>query len=412
MIRSLRRRFILSAMAAFGILLVLLISGLGISGYLRVENTTEMLMEEMLDADASAAQEDPAPRPDPKPEPAFLHSQTREHIPHYIITATAEGAVSDVSEKGIWEPDIEAAGEYALQILESGQEGGRIETFKFRLRRQEDGSARIVLLDDSMQLRMLVEMLESASLIGLACLALLFLILLPISVRVVRSYAANIEKQRRFITDAGHEIKTPVAIIMSNVDAMELLQGENKWSRNIRGQTERLSALLQRMLFLARTDETSAALPMKDLDLIPLLQAELEAYEEMLAERGLNLHSSLPASLRLRGNRENLQQLVHVLMDNAVQYAQSGEICLQVEKRRKRARILLENGVESLPDCAPEALFDRFYRGDSARTQSGGGYGIGLSAARAIAQMHRGRIWAEYDGQRKIRFIVELPVKG
>lgn len=118
----------------------------------------------------------------------------------------------------------------------------------------------------------------------------------------------------------------------------------------------------------------------------------------------------MDAPLLVRGSREYLQQLMHMLLDNAVQYVNGGgTIALKLEQRRRCARISLYNSVEKLPDCPPEALFDRFYRGDSARTQQGGGYGIGLSAARAIAEMHRGRITAEYEGESGIRFTVELP---
>ena len=409
MIRALRRRFIFSAMAAFAILLVLLISGLGISSYLRIESSSEIMMEEIL-SDNKNPDKIHAPRPNPMPDMGFIRGQARQYIAHYIVTVSPDGEIAEVEEKGIWEPNQEAAGEYALQALQTGYESGKINSFKYRIRNMEDGSARIILLDNSMQLHMLAGMLESAGLISLACLVLLFFILLPISTRVVRSYALHIKKQKQFITNAGHEIKTPVAIILSNIDAMELIQGENKWSRNIRSQTDRLSVLLQRLLFMSRIDEKSMVLPMRVLELNAIVQAELDTYNPILTERNLALHRNLPGEIRLKGNREYLQQMIHMLLDNAVQYAnEGGNIRISEERKRRRIRLLFENTVESLPDCPPENLFDRFYRGDSARTQSSGGYGIGLSAARAIAEMHQGKITAEYIDENIIRFAVELP---
>ena len=404
MIRSLRRRFLFSAMAAFGILLLILVLGVTVVSSLQLESRTDLFIESVLE---EAAPGEPQPKggsPAPRLHPL------KNAAAYYDVRISAGGEIMDVQEKGVWEPDLDAARDYAARVIASGETEGKIDGYKFLLRGSGDGSARLILMDNSQQVRMLVDLLRTTLFLSLACLLLLFLILLPISSRVVRSYALHIEKQKQFITNAGHEIKTPVAIILSNVDAMELLQGENKWSRNIRSQTDRLNLLLQRLLFMARIDEKSLALPTEVLDLRAMLEAELETYDPACAERNLRLRCELCADVCIRGNRDYLQQLIHMLMDNAVQYADAGgEIHIALEKKRHRARICFANSVEKLPDCPPEALFDRFYRGDSARTQSSGGCGVGLSAARAIAEMHRGAIHAEYTGERALRFIVELP---
>lgn len=405
MIRSLRRRFIISSMAAFAILLLVLLGGIALSGGLRLEKITQAGMQ--------AALEGPAAQDAAKKKPSHRRDWMETPMGYYLVEIGEENEIGAVEEKGIWEPDVEAAALLAAQAVETGKETGRIGGYRFLLERSEQGDGCLVLLDNSALVHMLMDILCLAALLSAVCLMLLFLILLPISTRVVRSYARHIEKQKQFITNAGHDIKTPVAIIMSNVDAMELIQGENKWSRNIRGQTERLSALLQRLLFMARIDENSVNCANEELEFNALLGAELETYGEIMGERGLRLDCDLSASVRVKASREYMQQLAHVLLDNAVQYAnEGGEIRLHLEKRRRKVRMLLENSVEVLPDCPPEALFDRFYRGDAARTQSGGGCGVGLSAARAICEMHRGKISAEYIGEKQIRFIVELPLNS
>lgn len=405
MMGSLRRRFIISGMSAFAILLLVLLSGIALSGGLRVEKSTQAGMQAALnqwdDLQNDIARQKKMDR---------RHGWMETPMGYYLVEFDAKGEIGAVSEKGIWEPDVQAAQALAAQVLETGRSAGRIEGYRFLLERDEQGVGRLVLLDNSMQVHMLLDLLQTASLLSLACLMTLFLILLPISTRVVRSYARHIEKQKQFITNAGHDIKTPVAIIMSNLDAMELIQGENKWSRNIRGQSERLRLLLERLLFMARIDESSVSASKEALDLNALLGAELETYGEIIGERQLRLDCDLSVSVRVKAGREYMQQLAHVLLDNAVQYANSGGyIRLHLEKRHRKAKLLLENSVDALPDCSPDALFDRFYRGDAARTQSGG-CGIGLSAARAICEMYRGKISAEYVGEKQIRFIVELPL--
>lgn len=405
MIRSLRRRFICSAMAAFGILVLILLVGVTAVSYLQLENRTDAFMQFVLDEQQNrtghvSRQQNPVRHMRPMDNP----------IAYYDLQIDASGEISDVREKGIWEPDTDAAKAVAAQILASGKMEGRMSGYKFRLQKNES-DMRLILMDNSPQIHMLGNVLRTTLALSLACLVLLFLILLPISKRVVHSYALHIEKQKQFITNAGHEIKTPVAIILSNVDAMELIQGENKWSRNIRSQTDRLSLLLQRLLFMSHIDEKSMVLPMQRIDLTSTVKAELETYAPILAERSLRLRCDLCKEAYLKGNREYLQQMIHMLLDNAVQYTnEGGEIGISMEQKRRRIRLMFENTVESLPDCPPESLFDRFYRGDSAHTQSSGGCGIGLSAARAIAEMHRGSISAGYFGNNSIRFEVELAI--
>ena len=404
MIRALRRRFIFSAMAAFTILLLILVLGISFVSYIQVEARTEAFMQAVL--------EEPMPMAAGEMMPELPGRRMRlmeNPIAYYDVRIDRDGSVSDISEKGIWEPDMEAVGDYAAQVVSSGDTNGKIGGFRFRLYSDADGSARLIFLDSSPQVHMLWNVLQTTVLLSLACLMMLFLILLPISTRVVHSYARHIEKQKQFITNAGHEIKTPVAIMQSNLDAMELIQGENKWSRNIRSQTERLNVLLQRLLFMSRIDEKSMVLPMRMLELSALVAAETETYDSILAERRLHLRVDSNGEIHLKANREYMQQMIHMLLDNAVQYSnEGGEIRISMEKKRRKLRLSFENTVERLPDCPPEALFDRFYRGDSARTQSGGGYGIGLSAARAIAEMHQGSIGAEYMDENRICFTVEL----
>lgn len=407
MIRSLRRRFIFSSMAAFAILLLALLASITAVAYLQTESRGQRFMQSVLEQ-----QQDSGGAHSRKAKPNHREDPNENPIAYYAIAINAQGEITDIQEKGIWEPDPELARDCAARVLAIGQSEGKIDGFRYRIQETESGGAHLVLMDNSILLHMLFNILRISICLSFGCLVLLFLILLPISNRVVRSYALHIEKQKQFITNAGHEIKTPVAIILSNIDAMELIQGENKWSKNIRSQTDRLNALLQRLLFMARIDEKSLLFPKERLQFDALLGAEAEAYSAAIAERKLSLKCDCSAHISLMGNRESLQQMIRMLLDNAVQYAdEGGEIEIRMERKRRKLRMLLENSVNQLPDCAAEALFDRFFRGDSARTQSAGGYGVGLSAARSIAEMHGGNISAEYIAAQRIRFIVELSLR-
>lgn len=415
MIRALRRRFILCAMLALAILLLLLNCGVIAGSYLQMERRWDRTLERLMESPEPGGKPVPqkeSPR-EPKDKLALFGYEIPAHGPqeaYYLVRVNADGGM-EVDARGVAEVDEAALREVVNEILASGAEKGKADMYKFALRRMEGGGALVALLDNSAPLQSLLNMLRPMMIVNALGLLGMFLILLPLSKRMVRSYAVNVEKQKQFITNAGHEIKTPVAIIQSNIDAMELIQGENKWSRNIRGQVERLRALLNDLLALARLDEGRAEQERTQVALGALVAEEIEAERERCAARGLRLRSEIGEEVRLRGDARGLGQLVHALLDNAVQYADAGGwIEVRLEKIGRRVRLTLRNSVSRLPDCPPERLFERFYRGDSARTQGTAGCGVGLSAAQSIVEAHKGRIALDYEDAHTLRVSVELPI--
>lgn len=230
-----------------------------------------------------------------------------------------------------------------------------------------------------------------------------------LSRRAIRPVAENMEKQRQFVTNAGHEIKTPLAIIQSNTDAMELYLGENKWTRNIREQTERLSGLMQNLLLLARMEEGGAPLQTSDVSLSRLTEESVHAFAETLEQQRIRLRTQIAPEVHLRADCGQLQQLLSILLDNMAKYTpQGGEAEVRLEKNGTDVILTAENTCDRLPALPPERLFERFCRGDAARTQKTGGCGIGLSAAAAITEANHGTISAEYILPDRIRFTVRF----
>ena len=245
---------------------------------------------------------------------------------------------------------------------------------------------------------------------GLLCWFTMLLLVILLSKRAIYPIAQNMEKQKQFVTNAGHEIKTPLAIILANTDAMELHNGKNKWSQNIRAQTVRLNGLMQNLLTLAKMDESGDGVPMSEFSAYLLMEETLDLFRETAEEKGITLQTELATDIMLRANRESIMQLVSILLDNATKYTPlNGNITVSLKKTDKQAVLQVKNTCEEPPEENLEKMFDRFYRGDTARTQSRGGYGIGLSAARAITEAHGGTITASYEKKTKVMtFTVKL----
>jgi len=245
----------------------------------------------------------------------------------------------------------------------------------------------------------------SAVIVALCWLGMLALVTV-LARHSIQPVAESIEKQKQFITNAGHELKTPLAIIQANTEALELHQGESKCTRNIRTQIARLSGLMENLLTLARMDEGAHLPPAQSVDLPGLIREIMGAFQEPAALRGIEMEDALMPEGTLRGNREHLAQLLSILLDNAVKYTEPGGKIL-VTLSKTGAGLCLE--VKNSPAQAPEdisCLFDRFYRGDPARTQKTGGCGVGLSAAQAIVQAWKGTITARTEGEHTVVFTV------
>lgn len=407
--RYYRNRFILGAMSAFLILLLVVISCILLFSYLRMEQDSEQLLSALLSA---APGERPAFVQEKPLRPEGLALDPRAFLaPFYDITLDATGRVLSTTTHGILDEMDSAAQAQILQSVADGAQRGRLGPYRFGAQPNGDGTVRVILMDNGVQLRLLFGFLQTSVLVGAGMMVLLFFILLPVASRVADSYLRNAEKQKQFITDAGHDLKTPVAIIRSNLDMMELLGGQSNWSRNIRGQVDRLERLIRQLLMMSRLDEKQLAGKMERTDVSALLRTELEGYQETLTQKELQLTAEIQPDLVCRADREALQQLIHVLMDNAVQYTpNTGRIRLEARRERKKLCLQLSNTVDVLPALAPEKLLNRFTRGNTARTQKTGGSGIGLSAAQSIAELHHGVIRITYPDAHRFQARVELPL--
>ncbi|MCR5565675.1 MAG: HAMP domain-containing histidine kinase [Clostridiales bacterium] len=411
--RYYRNRIMLSAMLSFLIILIIAVAGIWLFSYRQIEQNTDSFIASRLEPrEEKEEKEERTPRFRQEATPAmFGYTPGRRNIPSgfYEITFTADGELDNISKFGISEDASAEVQAYVQDVVKKDTEKGKIGSYKFGIRRNEDGSGTIVLVDNSIQLHMLYDMLKSAGLVGLGIFLLLIIVLFPVSNRMADIFVRNAEQQRQFITDAGHDLKTPVAIARANLDVLELREGPNKWSSNVRAQVDRMEHLVQDLILMARLDEEKSEEALNEINLTTLADEIWEEYQPSMKQKQIAGVTALEETAPIRGTGSLIRRMLCLLMDNAVQYTpEEGSIRLSVEPDRKKVRIVLENHVAQLPSEKPEKLTERFVRGDSARTQKNGGSGIGLAAVRRICEKHHGKLVIDYPDEHTFRVKVEV----
>ncbi len=456
MIRTLQKKFIITAMTAVTVLLLAVLGVLNVVNALSNTRQSEVLLDELgMRSGSPAFSEGPgqngtqlpdpqyradgggnpdygSPPPAPSGEPAFPGSQdpaafsrpgaqpstgengnrrrgflddpmdenTRLSAVYFSVELDERCAVKSVDVSHIADVTEDEAASLALS-LDVGQESGTVDDYNYKIFSVPEGGYRVVFLDSSVRHRSVLRvLLLSALLGGISWLLMLGLVVL-LSRKAIRPIAENMERQRQFVTDAGHELKTPLAIILANVDAMELRGGENKYSRNIRTQTQRLSELTKNLLTLARADETSLDAHAETFDLCALCAEAFGMFREAAELKHIKLQTEISGEIPFHGDRAQMAQLCSILGDNAVKYCpEGGTVTAHLTEEGRSIRLTVSNTAAEAPDT--DRMFDRFYRADSSRNQKSGGFGIGLSAAQSIVKLHKGSISADFDSETSV----------
>lgn len=422
MVKVLQKKFIVTAMAAVSVLLLVLIGAINTANCWISSRQTSRQLEMLADTEKQMMERDRKERenwdfrpPVSGDKGSFFDPPIDEDMAmslrFFTVCLDKANQVVRKDTSRIASVSGEEAQAYAQQVAKKEQISGYLYHFKYQVLIDDfamEGKT-VIFLDVSRQFQSIWMVAVLSVGVAVICWLCMLLLVVILSRRAIRPIAQNMLKQRQFVTDAGHELKTPLAVIQANIDAMELINGENKWSRNIRSQTIRLSGLMQNLLTLAKMDEESLLLPMTDFALGELVEESIQPFHEALDLKNIHMEADIAADVFIHANRGYMQRLLSILLDNAVKYTNDeGRISVQLKKAEKAAVLQIKNSCEELPKEDAEKLFDRFYRGDRARTQKNGGYGIGLSAAYAIVKAHKGDISARYTEGNTIIFTVRI----
>ena len=308
--------------------------------------------------------------------------------------------------------DTDALRDILSQCLEQNQTEGTVEDYHLRYLVEDNGLYRkLAFVDMSMEQATLARVIRSYLVIALAALLVLLGIAAAASRWVTRPVERAWRQQRQFLSDASHELKTPLTVILSNA---ELLEGEAlpekpaRWSGNIRCEAEQMRTLVEQMLTLARADNGVRPAAMEPVNFSDVATECVLSFEPVAFEAGKPLEDHVAEDVTVTGDRDRLRHLISILLDNAVKYgAPGGTITLTLERTERQARLTVATPGDPIPPEHLPHLFERFYRADSSRGEQSG-FGLGLSIADTIAREHKGSLRAESDAV-STRFIFTLP---
>ena len=409
MIKKLRIKFI--ALSMFSLLLVLFIimGSINILNYQDIVKDADSVLSILKSNNgAFPKMEEPRGKHDsPKP----LSPETPYESRFFSVLMSREGEVISVDTGKIAAVDTATAMEYAESLWERQENQGFIGDYRYTFQETDEGT-RIIFLDCGRTLSTFRSFLFTSCGISLLGLLAVFTLLTLLSGRIIKPFSERYEKQKRVITDAGHELKTPLTIIDADADVLSMEFGENEWLQDIQNQTKRLASLTNDLILLARMDEGTKQVQKIDFPFSDLASEMVQSFQALALQQNKTFSSRIQPMLSLCGDEKSLRQLLSILLDNALKYSDpEGAISLSLEKSGKSIRLTVFNTVEKIaPESLPH-LFERFYRADPSRNSQTGGYGIGLSIAKAIVNSHKGKITASSPDGRSLQVVVVLPEK-
>ena len=416
MLKKMRWHFILAAMLAVFIMLVAVLAGINVWNYHTTAERADQRIQEIYGFESGKVpgmenSEENASQP----VPPDIFNRPDDHDPEapyttrfFIVRLDEEGNVTDVSTDFIASVTQTEAEEFARKVLNEKRQVGYYKNYRVQILAKKNDNI-VIFLNTTMELRSVRNVLLISCLVGVVCFLVVFLLVILLSKRAMKPYIRNIERQKRFITDASHEIKTPLTSIATSVDVIEMEYGEDEWTRNIHKQTSKMSRMVADLVTLSRLDEENPFLERTEFSLSDAVWEVAEPFASLAKAQGKKYSQRIEENLTLCGNPDATRQMISVLLDNAMKYSdENGTIRLDVYKVHGKTKIEVFNTCVLEETQNLSRLFDRFYRPDNSRSRKTGGSGIGLSIAQAVAEAYGGKIKVSSKDGKSIMFQVTI----
>ena len=421
MFKRTRKKIILAIMGALVLLFAITLSVIMLASYREIRQENMDMLKRHVELyyleDEAGGPADLPPEvpmngfdghaPEPREKPPLDQKPDYQLSTFYSVAFGENDAVIavDNGEKEVYSEE-ELVG-IAREILTGNNTSGRFGALTYIVDHRPDYTL-VAFMDNTVSESGLSTLLRNVLIVGGTAILVMFFISLYLSKRIIRPLEENDQKQKQFISDASHELKTPVAVISTNAELLSREIGENEWLSNIVYENDRMGELVRQLLDLSRAE--NAEIPMEQVDFSRVVTGETLALETLAFDCGRVFRTDIEDGIIFTGRKTQLTQLVSILLDNAIRHATGSEIEISLKRQGHHAVLSVINDGDEIPQDKLDHLFDRFYRVDEARNSEGQHYGLGLSIAKAVTEKHGGSITVSCrDG--KIRFAVSLPAK-
>ncbi len=407
MLKKMRWRFIGAAMAAFTAVVLTLLCFVNLWNYHSVTNQQDEALTRLMEVEDQQTPFSPRRGAPSFDDWSHFSPEVQYSLRFFSVHYDTGGTVLRVNQDYIASISESDAESYADAALESGKAHGYESGYRYLISTAEDETV-VLFLNSEREIQTMRSLLWITLAIAAACLVVVFGLVVLFSRRAIAPYLKNMEAQKQFITNAGHELKTPLTAISTSADVLAMEHEGDEWVHNIQVQSGRLAKLITSLVALSRLDEENPFPVRTEFSLSDALWEIGEPFVSLAQAKGKAYTQDIADGLTVTGDRTAIQQMVSILLDNALKYSpDGGSISLAARHSGKKAEITVSNTVDEAQNIDTARLFDRFYRADESHSSAVSGTGIGLSIARATAEAHGGTISAKQAG-RTLLFTVRL----
>ncbi|MBP5217075.1 MAG: HAMP domain-containing histidine kinase [Bacilli bacterium] len=392
MIKKLRRKFILVSALSVFFVLFLAIASINIANYVLIENNAKNSLVQILEK---------GPAPDEGPGSHGGNGPSNIQQEHYfVVSFSSDGTIEEVDNRQMFILSKAECEKLAAKVFANALSGGKYETFRYAKTLKGNGLTYVAFLDLKGRLESAQNFLLVSSLASIGAYAALIGLIMIASKIAFKSNEEAYKKQKRFITNASHELKTPITVISADLDLIEMDNGKSEWSESIRDQLARLTDMTNQLVTLSKLEEGEGArFPFADFSMNEVCKEAVDSFAPLFQKEGIQFASNITGNLTMYGNRALIDELIRIFLDNSLKYTggENKSSYFTVSQNSKgRIEFRFSNTIGKQEEVDLKQIMERFYRSPSNRKE---GSGIGLSIAQEIIDLHKGKIHIEKNQQ-------------
>lgn len=394
MIEKLSQRIFMLIMVALSITVLGIIILFAVFNYNNTINTTTLMMDRFEPEDSRKNMDDRIEGYKAKPE------------------INIEGVYNVLIEnsKIVQNSNAEDINEYALKVSRKNSNKGIIGKYIYKIRRINNATMRITFIENEQAILHIRIMIISSIAVSIISIIIIYIVSKRLSKIIVKPVQETLEKQKQFISDASHELKTPLAVIEANADVIENEIGMNKWIKYIQNEIDSMNNLISELLLLAKVENVNSVKEYSELNLSMEVELIISMFESVAYEKQIRIKSDIAKDIKMNGNKEDVEHIVSTLIDNAIKHTEPhNEVFIVLKKEKNEIILEVKNMGKPIPENEREKIFERFYQIDKARNRKEKRYGLGLSIAKSVVEKYNGKIESLYKNNLTI-FRVSIPM--